>query len=121
MSKTTFAIIAGVSAATGAGITAAMYSTRSEKKIQATATSTAVTASSTSSAHSPVPIPAGQPITKDIISPVDPAGLFQYGFPGPVADLATRNALVSSFDRRLRNPSWVAEHITPASLAIQKW
>jgi endonuclease G len=34
-----------------------------------------------------------------------------------VADLATRNALVSSFDRRLRNPSWVAEHITPDSLA----
>jgi endonuclease G, mitochondrial len=34
-----------------------------------------------------------------------------------VADLATRPALVSSFDRRLRNPSWVAEHITAASLA----
>lgn len=117
MSKTTFAIIAGLSAATGAGITAAMYSTRSEKKIQAAASSTQVTASSTSSAHSPVPIPVGQPIVKDIIAPVDPTGLFQYGFPGPVADLATRNALVSSFDRRLRNPSWVAEHITPASLA----
>lgn len=43
--------------------------------------------------------------------------LFQYGFPGPVADLATRNALISSFDRRLRNPTWVAEHITPQSLS----
>ncbi|TGO58822.1 hypothetical protein BOTNAR_0174g00120 [Botryotinia narcissicola] len=119
MSKTTFTIIAGVSAATGAGITAAMYSTRSEKKIQAAASSTAVTASSTSSAHSPVPLPVGQSIIKDVIAPVDHAGLFQYGFPGPVAELATRNALISSFDRRLRNPSWVAEHITPASLATQ--
>lgn len=49
--------------------------------------------------------------------PVDPAGLFKYGFPGPVADLAARQAFVSNFDRRLRNPHWVAEHITPESLA----
>lgn len=48
---------------------------------------------------------------------MDPAGLFQYGFPGPVADLAVRSALVSAYDRRLRNPHWVAEHITAASLA----
>jgi endonuclease G len=34
-----------------------------------------------------------------------------------VADLASRQALISSFDRRLRNPHWVVEHITPASLA----
>jgi endonuclease G len=117
MSKSTLAIIAAVSAATGAGVTAAMYSTRSEKKIQAVATTTTVTATSTS----PIlpPIPAIQPITipQKALAPVDPAGLFQYGFPGPVADLATRTALVSSYDRRLRNPSWVAEHITPASLA----
>ncbi|TAQ90914.1 hypothetical protein B7494_g763 [Chlorociboria aeruginascens] len=115
MSKTTLAIIAAVSAATGAGVTAAMYATRSEKKIQAAASATTVSATSTTSI--PVPIPASRPLAKDIIPPVDPAGLFQYGFPGPVADLATRPALVSSFDRRLRNPTWVAEHITPASLA----
>jgi endonuclease G len=116
MSKTTIAIIAAVSAAAGASVTAAMYSTRSEKKIQAVASSTSVSATSTTSVPAPVPGPIPLP-AKDIISPVDPAGLFQYGFPGPVADLATRNALVSSFDRRLRNPSWVAEHITPQSLA----
>jgi endonuclease G len=116
MSKTTLAIIAAVSAATGAGITAAMYSTRSEKKLQAAQSSTAVSATSTTSV--PAPIPGPVPLSaKDIIPPVDPAGLFQYGFPGPVADLATRPALISSFDRRLRNPSWVAEHITAASLA----
>jgi endonuclease G len=117
MSKTTLAIIAAVSAATGAGVTAAMYSTRSEKKAQAIASSTSVSATSTTSV--PAPIPGRLPLqAKDIIPPVDPAGLFQYGFPGPVADLATRHALISSFDRRLRNPSWVAEHITPASLAL---
>lgn len=114
MSKSTLAIIAAISAATGAGVTAAMYSTRSEKKSQAIST-TAVTTTSTTSAPAPIPIPVQ---AKEIFSsPVDPAGLFQYGFPGPVADLATRNSLVSSYDRRLRNPSWVAEHITPASLA----
>ncbi|KFY43039.1 hypothetical protein V495_04204, partial [Pseudogymnoascus sp. VKM F-4514 (FW-929)] len=43
-----------------------------------------------------------------------------YGFPGPVADLATRNSLISSFDRRTKNPFWVAEHITPASLASRE-
>jgi endonuclease G len=114
MSKTTLALIAAASAATGAGITAAMYSTRSEKKAQAAVSSTVLTTTSTISAPAPIPgiIPA-----KDIISPVDPVGLFQYGFPGPVADLATRQALVSSFDRRLRNPAWVAEHITRESLS----
>ncbi|KAG0647737.1 nuclease [Hyphodiscus hymeniophilus] len=117
MSKATIAIIAAVSAATGAGVTAAMYSTRSEKKAQVVASSTAVSATSTTSV--PAPIPGALPIrAQKILPPVDPAGLFQYGFPGPVADLATRNALISSFDRRLRNPSWVAEHITAESLSL---
>lgn len=116
MSKTTLAIIAAASALTGAGLTAAtMYSTRSEKKTQTTTISTSSTATTTTAQ---APIPAGLPLPpKAANAPVDPAGLFQYGFPGPIADLATRHALVSSFDRRLRNPSWVAEHITPASLA----
>src|SRR6187402_2611539 len=120
MSKTTIAIIAAVSAATGAGVTAAMYSTRSEKKLQAAQSSTSLstTSTTTSTTTAPIPVPGPLPLpAKAIIPPVDPAGLFQYGFPGPVADLATRHALISSFDRRLRNPSWVAEHITPASLA----
>ncbi|KAG9232030.1 hypothetical protein BJ875DRAFT_97936 [Amylocarpus encephaloides] len=122
MSKSTLALIAAVSAATGAGVTAAMYSTRSEKKIQAVASSTAVSATSTTSVPALVPASVPQPIpipNKGLaLPPVDPAGLFQYGFPGPIADLATRQALVSSYDRRLRNPSWVAEHITPESLSI---
>ena len=44
--------------------------------------------------------------------------MFQYGFPGPVADLRAAPSLTSSFDRARRNPHWVAEHITPASLLL---
>jgi endonuclease G len=61
----------------------------------------------------PLPsVPAVAPI-------VDPAGLFEYGFPGPISDVASRSALISSYDRRTRNPHWVVEHITPASLAVR--
>ncbi|CAG8961820.1 hypothetical protein HYFRA_00013996 [Hymenoscyphus fraxineus] len=125
MSKSTIALIAAVSAATGAGLTAAMISTRSETKKQLENPSVAVSATSTTAVPSPIPasLPQAIPIGAKgtlVIPPVDPAGLFQYGFPGPVADLATRAALVSSYDRRLRNPAWVAEHITPESLAISE-
>ena len=48
---------------------------------------------------------------------VDPAGITQYGFPGPVADVRHAPRHGSSFDRRTRNPHWVAEHITPDSLS----
>jgi len=34
--------------------------------------------------------------------------LIHTGFPGPVNDIATRHVLISSFDRRTRNPSWVS-------------
>ncbi|KAI9762198.1 MAG: protein translocase subunit [Chaenotheca gracillima] len=115
MSKTTFAIIAAASAATGAAATAAFYSSATDRKVSQAKSSTVLSATSTTS----VPTPAATRTTKDLIRPVDPAGLFQYGFPGPVNDLATRASLISSFDRRLRNPSWVAEHITPESLSIK--
>ena len=136
MSKTTFAIIAAVSAGAGAAATAAMYNLRSDKKPEIT-TTTVVTATttkpSTSPAAAPVPssqvfsqtssaVPAVPGATTTALAAqglVDPSGLFQYGFPGPVSDVATRPALVSSFDRRLRNPQWVVEHITPASLAMR--
>ncbi|KAK3322270.1 DNA/RNA non-specific endonuclease [Apodospora peruviana] len=141
MSKTTVAVIAAVSAGAGAAATAAMYSLRSSsKKIETEAATTTITTATTttSTAKPPVPIPASQifaptpPTTATTTAttnstalatttgaPVDPAGLFEYGFPGPVADIAARSALISSFDRRLRNPHWVAEHITPSSLAIR--
>ncbi|KAK3296110.1 mitochondrial nuclease-like protein [Chaetomium fimeti] len=120
MSKATIAVIAAVSAGAGAAATAAMYSMR---KPEQTVTSTTTTAVTTRTPSAPVPVLASQVFTPQTTTapgaPVDPAGLFEYGFPGPVADLATRQGLVSSFDRRTRNPHWVAEHITPASLSIR--
>lgn len=35
---------------------------------------------------------------------------------GPVNDLVYRSAYVASYNRRDRNPNWVAEHLTPESL-----
>src|SRR2546421_12447493 len=117
MSKATLALIAAAGAATGAAATAAIFSARTERKASQAASSTSIPATSTTSNSLPVsPSTIGTPLR--ITAPVDPSGLFQYGFPGPIADLATRHSLVSSFDRRLRNPSWVAEHITPESLAM---
>lgn len=104
MSKVTLAIVAGVSAAAGAAATTLLLSSRSDRK--PTSTSTAA------------PPPAKSYVPKDIIPPVEPSGLFQYGFPGPVSDLHPTLSTVSAFDRRNRNPLWVAEHITPASLAL---
>ncbi|KAI0202240.1 hypothetical protein F4808DRAFT_83996 [Astrocystis sublimbata] len=138
MSKTTLAIIAAASAGAGAAATAAMFSMRSQsdRKLETPARtiSTTTTTVSTNPTSAPVPVPSKQifappiqqqglsipaPAALAALGPVDPAGLFEYGFPGPVADIATRSALVSSFDRRLRNPHWVIEHITPASLAMK--
>ncbi|KAL7422771.1 nuclease [Cryptotrichosporon argae] len=39
------------------------------------------------------------------------------GFPGPVPDIIKRTAYTAAYDRRLRHPSWTAEHLTAASLA----
>lgn len=121
MSKATFAIIAAVSAGTGAAFTAAIM--RSDKKqdvAQTTTTTTTTVQSPSGTATTPAPIPGAQVFAPStLLAPVNPAGLFEYGFPGPIADLATRTALVSSYDRRLRNPHWVVEHITPASLSLR--
>ncbi|RDA84187.1 hypothetical protein CP532_0271 [Ophiocordyceps camponoti-leonardi (nom. inval.)] len=139
MSKSTLAMFAALGAGGGAALTAAVYSLRSSYKTTATTTTTSKDPSSTSppstlSRPSPAEVFAASSPTSSTIAaaaaaaaasakrscdPVDPAGLFEYGFPGPVSDLAFRSALVSSYDRRMRNPHWVAEHITPASLAIR--
>ncbi|KAL2255731.1 hypothetical protein VTK26DRAFT_2800 [Humicola hyalothermophila] len=136
MSKATFAVIAAASAGVGAAATAAVYSLRSDKKAETVTTSvTTVPAAPTKTPSLVAPVPATQVFGQTTIptpatapspsatslatkpAPVNPAGLFEYGFPGPVADLATRQAFISSFDRRTKNPHWVVEHITPASLA----
>lgn len=130
MSKTAFLIIAAASAGAGAAITASMYSLRPRSANQLDSK----TPSTTAAGSAPIPIPGRPPGALPVALdaglstsapaalghlPVNPSGLFEYGFPGPVSDIATRSALISSFDRRLRNPQWVVEHITPASLAVR--
>jgi endonuclease G len=131
MSKSTF-LIAALGAGSGAAITAAMYSIRSDKKSDIIPNSASSLLPSSTTAPvavpptqvfvppppSPLPVPGGAPVAA-LAGPVNPAGLFEYGFPGPISDIASRSALISSYDRRLRNPHWVVEHITPASLATK--
>ncbi|KAL8700396.1 MAG: hypothetical protein Q9201_005472 [Fulgogasparrea decipioides] len=113
MSKSTKAIIAGVSAAVGSAATAAILASRSQRKDSPT--STVPSLPTPTSPSPPLPAPRPTPL-KDLIPPVNPTGVFQYGFPGPINDLHPTLSTTSSFDRRTRNPHWVAEHITPASL-----
>ena len=122
MSKVTFAIIAGASAAVGAATTAALYSIAGRRSAPTQTISTTTTTVSKDPTRTTPPPPV--PIRRDdpkvpAVPPVDPSGVFQYGFPGPVADLRAAASLTSSFDRARRNPHWVAEHITPASLLMQ--
>lgn len=115
MSKVTVAVVAG--AAAGAAATAAFFSTRKQPLPTPTPTSTLPTPT-TSTSSAPIPSPGAIAAAAALATPpVDPNGIFQYGFPGPINDLRPAPSLTSSFDRRTRNPHWVAEHITPASLA----
>ncbi|KAH8696045.1 putative mitochondrial inner membrane nuclease Nuc1 [Talaromyces proteolyticus] len=121
MSKTTFAIFAAAGAATGAGVTALIYSARSPRDQQASPPLAPALPVAPSPAVSP-PIHAPSPslATKaSTATPVDPSGLLQYGFPGPVSDPLNTLPLTGAYDRRMRNPSWVAEHITPYSLSLK--
>ncbi|KAL5357166.1 hypothetical protein BJX96DRAFT_143996 [Aspergillus floccosus] len=122
MSKATIAAIAAASAATGAGLTALLYSSprpqaqqQPQKPTPATPTQP-LPPTKPLSAQPPTPSLAPKPAS----GPVDPAGIYQYGFPGPVADALNSLPLTGAYDRRTRNPAWVAEHITPASLALKE-
>ena len=116
MSKTTLALIAAASAAAGAATMSIFYSSKPRPIISQTRSSTVEKPSSDNTTYS---LPPSLPVhpARGLVPPVNPAGVFQYGFPGPVKDLATKHSLISSYDRRLRNPAWVAEHITPQSLS----
>ncbi|KAF9893395.1 nuclease [Aspergillus nanangensis] len=123
MSKATIAAIAAASAATGAGITALLYSSprpqqqqQQQQKLPPTPPQS-ISSTKTPTAHPPTPSLAPKPTGN---SPVDPSGIYQYGFPGPVADTLNSLPLTGAYDRRTRNPAWVAEHITPGSLALKE-
>ncbi|KAI8942204.1 nuclease [Plenodomus lindquistii] len=120
MSKLTLAIIAAGGAAAGAAATAAIYSTGKKDTPPPTAITTTTTTTVTGPPR-PSPIPSAPALPAAAAAAgrkiVDPNGLFQYGFPGPVADLRPAASLTSVYNRQTRNPAWVAEHITPESLA----
>ncbi|KAF2786743.1 hypothetical protein K505DRAFT_330142 [Melanomma pulvis-pyrius CBS 109.77] len=121
MSKVTYAILVAAGVATGAAANAAFHAMGQKKESppSITTTTTTTTATPTGPYRPAPPPPLYTPPPPAIARAplVDPNGLFQYGFPGPVADLRPAPSLTSSFDRRTRNPAWVAEHITPESLA----
>ncbi|PGH13087.1 hypothetical protein AJ80_06459 [Polytolypa hystricis UAMH7299] len=128
MSKATFSIIAAAGAATGAGVTALIYSSKSQRQYPppqpaypAQAPTQLPPRPAVDSSPPPQPstpsIAARLPAATGATPPVDPSGLFQYGFPGPVSDAINGVPLTGAYDRRTRNPAWVAEHITPESLA----
>lgn len=121
MSKATFALIAAAGAATGAGVTALIYSSKASRLQPPISTALSAPSKPAIPAPSPavVPHPPTPQLPTRLPSPVDPAGLFQYGFPGPIADNITSLPLASAYDRRTRNPAWVAEHITPESLKLK--
>lgn len=123
MSKFTLAAVAGASAAVGAATTAAFFGSRKQQEaVTATTPTVAVPAKTTPLSPAPVPVPIGavDPKALAAAAPVDPSGLFQYGFPGPISDLRNASSLTSSYNRTTRNPNWVAEHITPASVLIRE-
>ncbi|RUP49477.1 hypothetical protein BC936DRAFT_142426 [Jimgerdemannia flammicorona] len=62
----------------------------------------------------PVQQPAefGKPLNKFEVA----RHILPFGSPGPVSDIIFRSAYIASYNRRDRNPNWVAEHITAASL-----
>ncbi|SPO01140.1 probable nuclease NUC1 precursor, mitochondrial [Cephalotrichum gorgonifer] len=122
MSRTpSIALIAALGAGGGAVVTAAaLHTFGSSKPAKAPAAAAAPSQPVLATPSPSAAVPASQIFaTPPPTGPVNPAGFFEYGFPGPVADVAARSALVSSYDRRTRNPHWVVEHITPASLAMR--
>lgn len=48
-----------------------------------------------------------------------PATILRYGLPGAISDVAIHQGFVSGYDRRMRNPAWVAEHLTPEKLKLK--
>jgi len=119
MSKVTLALVAAGGAAFGAATTAALFPRNKTASSPANVNTPASAVPFPSPVSPPLAVgrPAGvQEALAAAARPVDPNGLYQYGFPGPVSDLRAAASLTSAYDRRTRNPAWVVEHITPESL-----
>ncbi|KAI7881063.1 hypothetical protein K492DRAFT_161992 [Lichtheimia hyalospora FSU 10163] len=70
----------------------------------------------------PLPVPQQQQQRPGVVTPPfeKAKAILPFGFPGPVNDILYRNAYVVSYNRRDRNPNWVAEHLTADSLKRQE-
>ncbi|RPA87636.1 hypothetical protein BJ508DRAFT_410394 [Ascobolus immersus RN42] len=122
MSKVTLIAAAAVGAITGAATTALFVGGKKQTAattVPATLPQNSVSSSAPNQHSAAVPPSVINSLQQDLKTPINPAGLFEYGFPGPINDLANRKALVSAYDRRTRNPMWVAEHITAESLKVK--
>ncbi|KAF9581298.1 nuclease, partial [Lunasporangiospora selenospora] len=67
-----------------------------------------------------VPVVPNKPISPPVVRPPtsigNPLKIMPHGFPGPLNDVFAREGYVASYNRQLRHPNWVAEHITAESL-----
>ncbi|KAI5297903.1 nuclease [Ascosphaera atra] len=120
MSKATIAMIAAASAATGAGVSALFCRKSSQERPTAIPTAPQQQQQQQIPQQQvPLPFDKGAlPSFPQKQGIVDPAGLLQYGFPGPIVDHLSNLPWISGYDRRTRNPYWVAEHITPESVKL---
>lgn len=140
MSRAKLLAIGAASASTGAGI-ALLYSSSQQKVQQPKASPPASQAASgvaeigikalpsESQPSVSAPIIAPKALTTEPSTPlqiipktldpfpVEPAGILKYGSPGPIADELKTLAQFGAYDRRTRNPIWLAEHITAESVA----
>jgi endonuclease G, mitochondrial len=119
MSKTTLTIVAAASAAAGASLSAIIFS----RSKSAAPTNTTAGLPTPTVPQKPTPaFPAIPPVpatSATVFSPVNPQGILQYGFPGPISDSLSTPSHLTSFNRFTRNPHWVAEHFTPQSLVLK--
>lgn len=114
----TMLLIAAASASAGAAVTAMLLGKRDG---QAQPASTISPPSGPSTAKSSTPaLTTTENVQSGSKNIIDPSGWFSYGAPGPTNDLASRTSFISVYDRRMRNPAWVAEHITAESLSGAK-
>ncbi|KAL4911134.1 hypothetical protein BDW74DRAFT_172589 [Aspergillus multicolor] len=126
MSKAKSITIAAISGTVGAGL-ALLYS------MTASDTDSSIVNLPTTAQSKSRPSPAGGLVIlpettpnqnnttalKEQISPkpVNPDGILKYGNPGPINDKIHAVSLYGAYDRRTRNPFWVAEHLTRDSVS----
>ncbi|KAK0558615.1 nuclease [Tilletia horrida] len=111
----------------GAGSTIALLSNNKPSTSTSTSTSTGLPQPAFTPPPQPASAPAPEALGGSAAAIIPPPGalaslllqsdiLRPSGYPGPIADLLPHTVFLSSYDRRLRHPSWTAEHLTAASL-----